>query len=97
MDTKHIGAMELRFIIPIVLFSFNHFTCQIIGPHDDEIVAIAEGEPQPRDEYWDIDEIEKNPLFNSADPCIDPYFAAEKEYNYKRYSGRFHRGAMEYC
>ncbi|KAF8357845.1 hypothetical protein PRIPAC_92840, partial [Pristionchus pacificus] len=57
---------------------------QIIGPHDDEIVKIAEGEPQPRDEYWDIDEIEKNPLFNSADPCIDPYFTAEKEYNYKR-------------
>lgn len=70
-------------IIPFLLFPFN--PSQIIGPHDDEIVKIAEGEPQPRDEYWDIDEIEKNPLFNSADPCIDPYFTAEKEYNYKRY------------
>ncbi|GMR42339.1 hypothetical protein PMAYCL1PPCAC_12534 [Pristionchus mayeri] len=57
---------------------------QIIGPHDEEMVKIAEAEPMPREEYWDADEIEKNPLFHSADGCIDPYFEAEKEYNYKR-------------
>ncbi|KHJ92965.1 hypothetical protein OESDEN_07130, partial [Oesophagostomum dentatum] len=51
---------------------------QIIGPHDSEIIRIAEAEPKPRDEYWDIDSLSQSPLLKSADVTIDPYFEVEK-------------------
>ncbi|KAJ1362011.1 hypothetical protein KIN20_021417 [Parelaphostrongylus tenuis] len=51
---------------------------QIIGPHDTEIVRIAESYGKPRDEYWDISKLSSNPMLKSADTTIDPYFEAEK-------------------
>uniref|UniRef100_A0A1I7ZZH6 Phosphoglucomutase-2 n=1 Tax=Steinernema glaseri TaxID=37863 RepID=A0A1I7ZZH6_9BILA len=51
---------------------------QIIGPHDTEICRIAQEEPEPRAEYWDLAEFEKNPLLHSADVVIDDYFADEQ-------------------
>ncbi|ETN68886.1 phosphoglucomutase/phosphomannomutase, alpha/beta/alpha domain II [Necator americanus] len=57
---------------------------QIIGPHDTEIVRIAEAEPQPRDEYWDVDNLASNPLLKSADITIDPYFEIEKSLIYHK-------------
>jgi phosphoglucomutase/phosphopentomutase len=57
---------------------------QIIDPHDVEIIKLKEAEPQPRDEYWDLSELDNNPLLHSADVTIDPYFEAEKSNNYYR-------------
>ncbi|VDM59457.1 unnamed protein product [Angiostrongylus costaricensis] len=57
---------------------------QIIGPHDTEIIRIAESETKPRDEYWDINELTSNPMLKSADTTIDPYFEIEKSLIYHR-------------
>ncbi|KJH40672.1 phosphoglucomutase/phosphomannomutase, alpha/beta/alpha domain II [Dictyocaulus viviparus] len=56
----------------------------IIGPHDTEIVRIAESEPKPKDEYWDISELSSNPLLKSANSTIDPYFEIEKSLIYHK-------------
>lgn len=55
---------------------------QIIGPHDVEIIKFAEAEPEPRADYWDLSELESNPMLHSADVSIDSYFQIEKQYNY---------------
>ncbi|KAK0417460.1 hypothetical protein QR680_013022 [Steinernema hermaphroditum] len=51
---------------------------QIIGPHDIEICRIAQEQPEPRPEYWNLEDFEKNPRLNSADVVIDDYFAEEQ-------------------
>ncbi|WKY01410.1 hypothetical protein Q1695_015422 [Nippostrongylus brasiliensis] len=57
---------------------------QIIGPHDKEIVRIAELEPQPLDEYWDLSALESHPLLISADRAIEPYFEVERSLIYHK-------------
>uniref|UniRef100_A0A914C422 Phosphoglucomutase (alpha-D-glucose-1,6-bisphosphate-dependent) n=1 Tax=Acrobeloides nanus TaxID=290746 RepID=A0A914C422_9BILA len=53
---------------------------QIIGPHDVEIVKIAQAEPEPRPEYWDISNLRSSPLLLSADTVDDQYFAEETQF-----------------
>ncbi|TKR78335.1 hypothetical protein L596_019154 [Steinernema carpocapsae] len=51
---------------------------QIIGPHDVEICRIAQEQPEPRSEYWNLEAFEENPLLSSADSVIEQYFAEEQ-------------------
>lgn len=51
---------------------------QILAPHDAEIVRIAYENMEPSPEYWDLSELEKHPLFRSADPVIEQYYQEEQ-------------------
>lgn len=58
---------------------------QIIGPHDTEIIRIAEEEGKPKDEYWDLNGLASNPMLFSADVTIDPYFEIERSLIYHKW------------
>uniref|UniRef100_A0A1I7XAQ4 Phosphoglucomutase n=1 Tax=Heterorhabditis bacteriophora TaxID=37862 RepID=A0A1I7XAQ4_HETBA len=56
----------------------------IIGPHDTEIVRLAELNPEPREEYWDLSTLNTSPLMRSADGSINTYFETERSLAYHR-------------
>uniref|UniRef100_A0AC35TPE8 Phosphoglucomutase-2 n=1 Tax=Rhabditophanes sp. KR3021 TaxID=114890 RepID=A0AC35TPE8_9BILA len=80
---------------------------QIIGPHDDGICALADLYPIPAASYWDYENVQNDPLYNSADVVIDKYFAIESSLIYNKkvneqcpikftYSA-FHGIGRDYC
>uniref|UniRef100_A0A0K0DZU4 Phosphoglucomutase n=1 Tax=Strongyloides stercoralis TaxID=6248 RepID=A0A0K0DZU4_STRER len=80
---------------------------QIIGPHDIEICKEAEADPIPKKEYWDISDLEKSHLYDSADIIIDSYFKDEESLVYYKEENKvcpikftysaFHGVGRDYC
>lgn len=41
-------------------------------------------EPEPRNDYWDLSELQQNPLVECADHILEKYYKTEKEMCYCR-------------
>jgi len=57
---------------------------QILAPHDVEICRIAQEEPQPIRDYWELSDIEAHPLVQSADGTLEQYFRDEAQLCYNK-------------